>query len=448
MRAQYLFAFIMSAGLAFGQTSRDLSITYSADGRKTIVDNDGKEQVTLTLRSDGLATFYEIDVIGDSRVIRYNYSYDANNRLAEVKDYSSGNGYRKTTNRYDSRGFLIEVSEYETKNEHVDADWVLSSRRSHQYDQLGRQTRFEFIGYPGRLQIDFDHRLTEYTYAGTTTKNTQKNYEYDASGRILRQTVGSGNGSFQSPTNENIVQDHSQGATSVMIVSATNDHKNESYFVEGRMTEDVFYGFKSGSGNVFTTTYEMNYLVQNAYSNGKLTDQIIRDDSGPVVKRSLTYSGDTPTEMKTFYSTSVGSWSLVRKEKFKPALRQFFPALTGNNFSNAVASNVESPVISAAENESASSAVNTPPSHTTSNSLQQAVMLAQTNDGNSSKAEINASTQRLLAHMLTIMNYNSTEKISEADLIELAMKELVEKYRNDLKQLNDAYLSSQQAMFD
>lgn len=448
MRAQYLFAFIMSAGLAFGQTSRDLSITYLADGSKTIVDNDGKEQVTLTLRPDGLAIFYEIDVIGDSRIIRYNYAYDANNRLAEEKDYSSGHGYRKSTYRYDSRGFLIEASEYETKNERVDADWILSSRRSHQYDQLGRQTRFEFIGYPGRSRNNFDHRVSEYTYAGSTTKNTEKIYEYDASGRILKQGTGYGNGSFQSPTNENIVQDHSQGTTSVMIVSATNDHKNETYFVDGRMTEDVFYGFKSGSGNVFTTTYEMNYLVQNSYSNGKLTEQIIRDDNGPVVKRSLTYSGDTPTEMKTFYSTSVGSWSLVRKEKFKPALRQFFPALTGNNFTNTVATNVESPVISATENESASSAVNTPQAIGTQNSLQQAVMMVQGDDGNSSTAEIDAATQRLLAHMLTIMNHEGANEVTEAELIELAMKELVEKYRNDLKQLNEAYLSSQQAMFD
>ncbi len=447
MQATYLIAFVMSAGLAFGQTSRELSIKYLDNGGKTLVDNDGIEQVTLNLRPDGLASFYEVNVIRDSRVIRYYYLYDANNRLSEEKTYSSGHGYRKTTYAYDERGYKIEEKSYETKNPRVEADWILISRLSNQFDHLGRRVRFEYIGYPGQTGYTFEHRMSEYAYTGNGNQYVSLEYEYDANGQIIKQGKGKGTGSVESPSDETIVQDHSQGTSSLMIVTTSNAFKNESYYVEGRMTEDVFYGLKSGNGNVFTNVYELDYLVQNNYVNGKLTEQIIRDDNGPVVKRSILYSDDQPTELRTYYSTSAGAWSLVKKEKFKANLRSFFPPLTGNNFTNITEAPSAEPVIGTTPSVNASSVSNVLVI-LSGTSLQEAIDQSKSYDGASSSAEIDAATKRLLTHMMTILNYQNSGSVSEADLIQLAVKELVEKYRDDLKQLNDAYLSSQQALFD
>lgn len=458
MKVPCIFALVVSIGSVNGQTSRDLSIVYEEGRGKTVNDNDGQEMVTLKLNENGLCAFYEVDVIGDNRVVRYEYAYDENNRVREITDYSLSSGYRKKVIAYDSRGFRIDEKEYESGVKTAEGNWILVSQLKSDYDNMGRRTRFESIQYPGRSNPDFNHLVIDNTYASTSNNQCIfKETQYNRSGGVVSTNSGKRTGSIDKPFDDNILGEKMYGTNSYAVVSATEQFKNESYFVNERMTEDLFYGFKSGSGDVRNTVFSLRYLVKNSYKDGRLTAQIIHDANGPVVKREIRYSGNTPLEMVTYYTNSAGDWTYVGKEKFTVATQRFFPPLIGKDFTNESSVVAESPQSEVYPQESPvfgqASSVTADPMETNdfeySDDLYNDLTLEESmSEINLLTTTINAETMDLMNRMLVVINSERNHIIEQQTLMQLAMKEFLENHREELQKMNEEFVQSQLSLFE
>lgn len=452
MKSICTLALFMLIGSAFGQNQKDLSIQYHSDGGKTVIDNDGKEQVTLVLNADGLCTFYEVQIIGSKRVLRDEYVYDHENRVTEKIDYSYSSGYRKEVITYDSRGRRTSVTMYESSDPHKKGNWSIVTQRTSTFDQIGRQVRWESRTIPGRSQYEHFHKITENTFnADGTTTSIDK--ELDANGRVISTGRGtSKTRTAQEPFDFNIVAQMSTTTKGFMVVSAMEELKNETYYEDNRIVQEKFYRFKSGWGDVHSTEFALWYTVDYKYDNGKLVEQSVLDKENLKSKRQVEYEGGKPVRFKRFYKQSNGSMKMVVKQGFTPAHEIFFPVLTGDystgdNFS-AFGGGSNEPLSEVYEAPKSTVYHSPPHSGIAGNGIVQELESIPRQSLSAESLALDKESQALLDQIKLLANANSTETITDAQILHLALQQLVDRNREELKALNQKHLESQQSMFD
>jgi hypothetical protein len=442
----------MLIGSAFGQNQKDLSIQYHSDGGKTVIDNDGKEQVTLVLNTDGLCTLYEVQIVGSQRVVRDEYVYDHENRITEKIDYSFSSGYKKKVITYDSRGVRSSVTTYESSNPHKKGNWSIVAQRSSTFDHIGRVVRWESKTIPGRSQYEHFHKISENTFNsdGTTTSIDK---ELDANGRVISTGRGtSKTRTPQEPFDFNIVAQMSPTARGFMVVSATEDLKNETYYEDNRIVQEKFYRFKSGWGDVHSTEFAIWYTFDYKYNNGKLVEQSVLDGEDLKSKRQVEYEGRKPVRFKRFYKQSSGSMKMVVKQGFTPAHETYFPQLTGDynagdNLS-AFGDGTDEPLNEVYEAPQASVYETPSYSGSSANGIVQELESIPRQSLSAESLALDKESQALLDQIKLLANANSTENITDAQILHLALQQLVDSNREELKELNQKHLESQQSMFD
>ena len=205
MKSICTMALLLLMGSALGQNQKDLSIQYHSDGGKTIIDNDGKERVTLKFNSDGLVIFREVQIIGSHRVLRDEYVYDHKYRVTENIDYSHSSGYRKSVTTFDEQGLETSYTGYESASKHEKGNWKIVTQLNYTYDASNRSIRSESKSIPGRTQYEFRHIIDEYIHNADGTR-TIKEKELDANGRVIKSGTGKGMGRGRvEPSKPNIV---------------------------------------------------------------------------------------------------------------------------------------------------------------------------------------------------------------------------------------------------
>lgn len=452
MKSMYAIAFILLMGSAFGQTQKDLSIQYHPDGGKTIIDDDGKERVTLVLNKDGLCTFKEIQIIGSPRVLRYEFIYDHKNRVTEEIDYSHSSGYRKRVILYNEQGLRTSKTTYESAEKHTKGNWRIVAQLSNSYDELGRITRFESKMIPGRTQMEHFHLINENTFLSNGMTSTLEK-ELDASGRVIKSGTSKRKSREPSkPYDDNIVAEMRSTAKGFVVTSASEELKSETFYENNRIVQEKFYRFQSGWGDVHSTEFKLWYTFNYEYQNGKLVAQSVLDGEEMKSKRLIEYEGTTPVRFKRYYKQN-GSMKLVVKQGFTPAHEPYFPKLmpdyeSGNNLS-AFGDGTDEPLNEVYQSPY-EDLYETPVyeesiySDGIVNALEQTPKLV----GSGSMTELDQETQALLDQIRMLANNNSAQEITEAQILHLALEQLVERYREELKQLNQKHLESQQSMFD
>ncbi|MCR9174195.1 MAG: hypothetical protein NXI10_16990 [bacterium] len=452
MKSIYTLALVLLMGSALGQSQKDLSIQYHPDGGKTVIDHDGEEIVTLKFNKDGLCTFREVQIVGSQRVLRNEYVYDHEHRLVEDIDYNFSEGYDKTVTVFNAKGLEASVTTYESASKHKKGNWLIVAQRNYEYDHLNRVVRFESKRVSGRTNYQHMHMIDEITHnADGSTTTLEK--ELDASGRVVKSGRSRSMGRLPVEVKKHsIVQSKSSTANGFMIVSATGGLKNETYYENNRIVQEKFYRAKSNWHDLERAVYELWYTFDFQYQNGKLVSQTVFDKDELKSKRLIEYEGDRPVRFKRFYKQSNGSMKMVVKQGFTPAHEPYFPKLTsdyrpGDNLS-AFGDGTDEPLNEVNGQEPYEAHDSPAYNFDSKEGIVQELEKTPKFPLSGVSVTLDKETQALLDQIKMLANSNSTEHITEAQILHLALQQLVDQHREELKELNQKYLDSQQSMFD
>ncbi len=453
MKSICTMALLLLIGSAIGQNQKDLSIQYYLDGGKTVIENDGKEQVTLKYNADGLCTFSEVQIVGSKRVLRDEFVYDHLHRVTETVDYSHSMGYRKEVITFNENGLESSSTSYESVNMHEKGNWKIVSQRSSVYDASNRTIRFESKRIPGRTIHEHWHIMRDITHNADGTR-TSLEKELDANGRVIKSGTSRSKGRGpEEPATPNIVGQMTQTANGFIVLTQTPMFKHETYYENNRIVQEKFYKSNYGWNDINTSRYQLRYTFDFNYKDGKLVEQIGTDGEELRSKRLVEYESDKPVRFKRFYKEDAGSMKMAVKQGFTPAHEQYFSQLTGDyrpgdNLSAFGDGTDES--LSQIQEEPQYNAYETPSNSNSSNGYGIVRDLENTPKPPLSGESVHPDreTQALLDQIRMLANSNSTQNISEAQILHLALQQLVDQHREELKELNQKHLESQQSMFD
>lgn len=455
MKSICTMALLLLMGSALGQDQKDLSIQYHPDGGKTIIDNDGKERVTLKYNSDGLCIYSEVQIIGSHRVLRDEYVYDHKYRITEEIDYSHSSGYSKDVTTFNEKGLETSFTMYESVDKHVKGNWKIVTQRTYVYDSQDRVIRFESKMIPARWQHEHYHKIDEITYLsdGTVSKQVK---ELDANGRVIKQGTSRSKGRGPcEPATPNIVSQMTQTSNGFIVLTRTPKYKHETMYENNRIVQEKFYKSNYGYNSMETSRYELKYQFDYKYKNGKLIEQVAMDGEELRAKRLVEYEGDQPVRFKRFYKQGSGSMNMVVKQGFTPAHEQYFPELTadfqhGDNLS-AFGDGTDEPLNQVQSEPQYDYSPTETPSYSSENGSYGIVRELENTPKpvlSGESVNLDKETQALLDQIRMLANSNSTQNISEAQILHLALQQLVDQNREELKELNQKHLESQQTMFD
>lgn len=454
MKSICTMALLMLMGSALGQNQKDISIQYHKDGSRTLIDDDRKEVVTVKLNPDGLVTFKEVSIVNDSRVLRYEYVYDHKNRLVESIDYSRSSGYRKNVITYNESGLRTTETFYESVDPHKKGNWRIATKMNRAYDHQNREIRFESLQIKGRTIPEHFHLIIQSTYNSDGTRTTSEQ-RLDANGRVIKSSRGKSAGRGPSePYDDNIVGEMTSTSNGFTVTTASRNLKYVASFENNRLVEEKFFRFGSGTSDVRKITFELWYRAKYIYRNGKLVEQLMYDEADLTSKRVIEYEGNKPVRYKRYYRQN-GTMKLMVKQGFTPAHEQFFPPLSqdyrpGDNLS-AFGTGASEPT--ASSNDIIEQQSQLEESHVYNEQPQGNGIIRDLENTpkqslSGKMAALDAETQALLDQIHMLANSNSLETITDAQILHLALQDLVAKHRNELKLLNQKHLDSQQTLFD
>ena len=319
-----------------------------------------------------------------------------------------------------------------------------------------RTIRFESRQIPGQSVKNHFHLVIETTHNADGSRTTVER-EFDQNGRVIKSSRGKSAGRGPNEArSENIVQRMEQTPKGFKVVSATVNLKNEVYYENNRIVKDKYYRFKSGSGNTMTTKFKEWYEFNYTYQNGKLIEQSARDEEQLVSKRQIEYEQGKPVRFKRFYKSKNGSMKMVVKQGFTPAHEVYFPPLTadyrpGDNIS-AFGDGTDEPLNQGNDHPYDATASEIDNTFINNGGASRGIVdtLEKTPKQtlSSESVVLDKETQALLNQIKMLANTNSRESITDAQVLHLALQQLVDEHREELKTLNQKHLESQQTMFD
>ena len=311
-------------------TDKDGKSFVSNDGvtNETSTDDFGRTTQVRTVRSDGKLVFntdYEYangkaensttnliskfsQSYGSDSVLSYDYSYDANGNITEIKQ----NG--KLTNKY------VYDSLNELKEEY---DYVNKFYINYSYDGAGNlQNKYEQVldptyGYPTGTQHGNTYEYTDTSWKDKLTKVNGSNISYDANGnplsyrdgmsfewengRILKK-INTSDSSIQMSYDSNGMRTQ-KSVDGVKTNYYYDSNKNLIALVKGNDTL-LFYYDSDGSATSFSFNGTMYFYVKNL--------------QGDVV-RIIDLSG---TEVASYV---YDAWGNIKDTKGEPTIREINP---------------------------------------------------------------------------------------------------------------------------
>ena len=311
-------------------TDKDGKSFVSNDGvtNETSTDDFGRTTQVRTVRSDGTLVFntdYEYangkaensttnlvskysQSYGSDSVLSYDYSYDANGNITEIKQ----NG--KLTNKY------VYDSLNELKEEY---DYVNKFYINYSYDRAGNlQNKYEQVldptyGYPTGTQNGNTYEYTDTSWKDKLTKVNGSNISYDANGNPLSYRDGMSfeweNGRILKNINTSDKAIQMSYDSNGMRTQKTVDGVKTNYYydsnknlialVKGNDTL-LFYYDSDGSATSFSYNGTMYFYVKNL--------------QGDVV-RIIDLSG---TEVASYV---YDAWGNIKDTKGEPTIREINP---------------------------------------------------------------------------------------------------------------------------
>ena len=382
------------------------------------------------------------------------YRYE-DNMLAEKISYIYTQGYERETYKYNQFGYEMESRHYTSQSE---GNWVEDHYMIQGYDERNNRNYFRVKG-TAYAKVNSMSR-TNYDYVNRTRSVIE--YEFDANDReISSRSYRSGLADWQFEREGEYVFDIANDGVNIRenrVISWKGTDYNNNRVEKVFMNHDIFsrtidknnriIRIELGSPNYDDNNdliYVFNEVIDFRYDRqGRLIETVSKHYGEKEEK--WVYKHGRKVEGKHYRKTSNGGWKLLKTKSFND-IDLFTPNYGMLDQASSSASSVQQEQVGAV---SQAPAVQNP-SAVLPNSKHSLV-----NDLNGLNIESNDSTElsafsldaERLAHIADVLSHTTGVKVSEEQVLALAMQLLIENYNADLREMNNDYLRDKVSVFD
>lgn len=385
------------------------------------------------------------------------YRYE-DNMMVEHISYIYTQGYERETFQYNQYGYETESRHYTSQTE---GNWIQDQHVVHEYDDhnnptyfRSKGTRFGQINLMSRTNYDYDHR----------TRSVIE-YEFDSNDREISSRSFRGNlADWQLERKGKYVFDmktHGANVRPNRVVNWTgtdyNGNRIEKVFMNHMVTSriidknDRVVRIELGgpayddNNDLF---YEYDEVIDFRYDRqGRLVETVSKHYRESEEKRVFKHGREI--EAKHYRKKSNGGWKLLKTKSYS-SIESFVP-----KYGSSV---VQTSSTASSVQQGHEVAISQAPAvqHSGENSTRSTSTHSLVNDLNNLDIESNESETLSafsldadrLSHIAEVLSHATGTKITEEQVLALAMQVLIENYNADLRDMNNDYLRDKVSVFD
>ncbi|MFK7787313.1 MAG: hypothetical protein AB8B56_19475 [Crocinitomicaceae bacterium] len=463
MRAERIVAGLMVVGVVMWSFSTGfaqvMTFNFHPDGTMTNT-YDGPKGYSIEHYDDQMRIIEVSHYFpGGKRMKMFDkYRYE-DNMLAEKISYIYTQGYERETFKYNQYGYETESRHYASQTE---GNWAEDHYVINEYDDWNntvyfrsKGTRFGLVNLMSRTNYDYDHRtrsVIEYEFDGNDREVASRShrsgladwqmerkgkfvFDIDTHGENVRhnRVINWKGTDYNGNRVEKVLINHD-------IIARTFDQNDRIVRIEiGNPSYD-------DNKNLF---YEYDKVIDFKYDRkGRLIETVSKHYSQ--MQEKWEYKHGRAIEAKHYRMRSNGGWKLLKTNTVN-SIDIFTPKYgTYMNPSSSAASSVQQ--------QQAGAAISHIPPVQNSGSTASKPELTHSlvNDVNGLPIESSESEMLSafsidadrLAHIADVLSHATGTKITEEQVLALAMQLLIENYNADLREMNNDYLRDKVSVFD
>ncbi|PHR26073.1 MAG: hypothetical protein COA38_15795 [Fluviicola sp.] len=381
------------------------------------------------------------------------YRYE-NNMMVERIAYIYTQGYEKETQKFNQKGYEVEGRSYISQTE---GNWKEIRYMLQGYDERNNRSYFR-VKYTGYGSLVNSMSRTTYDYPNRT--RTRVDYEFDANDREISSSSHKGRlADWQYERAGEFVFDikkHGENLRPDRVVNWTGRDQNGNRIEKVFVNSSVFYKTVDRNGRVIrivfgspswdednNPTYDEDETIEFRYDQqGRLVETESKHYSESHEKTIFKHG--RKVEAKHYRMNKNGSWKLI-DTKIYDNLDLLTPGkkVSGNH---PVATSIrqENPEVYQAPIAQSSSTTKSP----TSQSLVKDLNGLEIESGQSEALSAFSMDAERLTHIADVLSHATGVKVTEEQVLALAMQLLIENYNADLREMNTAYLRDKISVFD
>lgn len=386
-----------------------------------------------------------------------------NDMLAEEISYNYAQGYERETYQYNEFGYHTENRSYTSQTE---GNWKEVGYLIQAYDERNNRIYFR-SKYTGYSQLI--NRMTRSTYDYANRTRSDIDYEFDANDREISAVRGSkvdiGDRSYEREGKFVFdVNKHSANMRDNRFVSWSgydekgnrqdrffmNDNTITRSFDQNSRMIQLKIGRPAYDGSD-KPLYQYDEIVDFRYDDqGRLIESL--SDYFSELKIKKTYTHGRNIVEKQYRQTPNGGWKLISTKNYDSI--DLFTPRKNVGFAQSAAASVQQqssgPIASGVSQNppSQSSIPNTAIPNPMSGSLVNDLNELNIESNESESLSAYALDAEKLAHIADVLSHTTGVKVTEEQVLALAMQLLIEQYNADLREMNTAYLRDKVSVFD
>lgn len=425
--------------------AQDLTVQYNRDNSKKIQSNDVKGNSFIVLNNN-LLTYQEF-LFPDGRLkASESVKYDDVHVVEDI-NYIFTQGYEKDVLEYDLFGNETDVKSYTSQNA---KQWTSVFQRQSRFNSQNHRVYFKSKGMSAG---DFLNMDITYSYDYNRLKQTSTEKRYDRNDHELISHTGTSRVSqkyFNEETERGLLENQfnritrteSRGlnGTRIFEISSQKNKSVLTFNANGQLIDDQFLMASGSNGS--KPIYKAYYRFKFTYGDdGKLNTQNMIEEMSDIIQSKIVYSYNSSGKLikESIYKRAEnGTWNQMDTKLYAGNDPVFIPSISDLDFQDVSYVTpihaVSNPVSSQQGSNASSSLIN---------KIAVASSISATDE-----AKMFDSDLVKLQHLARVLNNQSDSNISEAEILRLALQLLIEEHRDEIKDLNDAYLSEQTSIFD
>jgi hypothetical protein len=425
--------------------AQDLSVQYNRDNSKKIQSND-TEGNSFVVLNDNLLTHQEF-LFPDGRLKASESNAFDNAHIVENIKYIYTQDYEKDVFQYDQFGNKIDVKSYASENGN---QWNSTFHRQARFNSKNHRTYFRSKGMSAgdylNMEVTYSYDYNQLRRNSVEKRFNSNDHEMTSHSGFSRVSQGYLNdeterGKLINQRNRiRRLEKRSNGGNRIFETISEANKSIQSYDSHGRLVEDQF--LMALGEDEFGPKYSEYYRFKFVYDiEGNLSTQYMTDDVGSSKEEKIEYSYNSYGRMvkeAIYKKLNNGNWKLMYSRKHGAVKAFYVPTIDeshqGHDYVEQPSQVVGNAAYVSADLDDISPLID----QLTVDSDEVAL----------GDAEMFNSDLVKLRQLARVLSSQSNDEITEADLLKIALQLLIDKHRDEIRELNQEYLSEQAALFD
>lgn len=380
-----------------------------------------------------------------------------NNMMVERIAYIYTQGYERQTKKFNERGYEVEGRSYISQTE---GNWKEIRYMFQGYDEGNNRNYFR-VKYTGPGEMTNSMSRTTYDYPNRT--RTVVDYKFDANDREIHSSSYKGSlANWQIERAGEYVFDikkHGENLRPDRVVNWTGTDQNGNRMEKVFVNNSVFYRTIDRNGQVIRIVFGSPSWDEdnNPIYDEDETIEFRYDQHGRLIEtesyhyteshEKTTFNHGSRIEAKHYRMNKNGRWGLIDTQSYDN-LDLFTPQKVFSGKQPVAASiQQDNPANFEASVVQSSNSVK-PSKVPTSQSLMTDLNGLNIESNQRESLSAFSLDAEKLTHIADVLSYTTGTKVTEEQVLALAMQLLIENYNADLREMNTAYLRDKVSVFD